>query len=194
MIAVMQADLVHRHRLTVEEYFRMAEVGLLAPDAHVELIEGEIIDMAPIGTQHGGLLADLVLRIGRDLGERVCVWVQATLPLGKFSAPEPDIALLRYRKDTYKKKYPSPDDVFLIVELSQSSLRHDRDVKLPLYARHNIPEVWIVDVASRHINFFHTPKAGQYTHASSTASPGSISLRALPIATLDLTGLLGDLE
>src|SRR6185312_7540146 len=94
MIAVMQADLVHRHRLTVEEYFRMAEVGLLAPDAHVELIEREIIDMAPIGTHHGGLLADLVLRIGRDLGERVCVWVQATLPPGKFSAPEPDIALL----------------------------------------------------------------------------------------------------
>jgi Uma2 family endonuclease len=192
MIAVMQADLARR--LTVEEYFRMAEVGLLAPDARVELIEGEIIDMAPVGTQHAGLMGDLVLRIARDLGDRVCVWDQATLPLGKSSAPQPDIALLKYRKDRYKSRYPSPDDVLLVVEVSQSSLRHDREVKLPLYARHDIPEVWLVDVDHRLIHFFHTPKAEQYTHASSTSSPGCVSLQALSGAALDLTGLLEDLE
>ena len=194
MIAVMQADLVHRHRLTVEEYFRMADVGLLAPDARVELIEGEVIDMAPTGPQHGGLTGDLVLRIGRDLGDQVCVWVQTTLPLGKSSAPEPDIALLKYRKDRYKTRYPSPDEVLLVIEVSQSSLRHDREVKLPLYARHNLPEVWLIDVERRHIHFFHTPRAEHYTHASSTPSPARVSLQALPGVALDLTGLLEDLE
>src|SRR5487761_696684 len=86
MIAVMQPDLVHRHRLTVEEYFRMAEVGLLAPEARVELIEGEIFDMAPIGNQHGGFTAWLHRRFLRDLGERISVWDQVTLPLDRFSA------------------------------------------------------------------------------------------------------------
>ena len=188
----MQADLPRRHRLTVEEYFRMAEVGLLAPEARVELIEGEIIDMAPIGREHGGLTAWLHRRLLRDLGEKISVWDQVTLPLGKLSAPEPDLVILEYRQDEYKGKSPSPEDVLLIVEVSESSLRHDRKVKVPLYARHNIPEVWILDVRGRQIQFFHTLEAGQYTHTSSTPVPGPISLQALPGATVDLTGLFED--
>jgi Uma2 family endonuclease len=139
-------------------------------------------------------MGDLVLRIARDLGDRVCVWDQTTLPLGNFSAPEPDAAVLKYRKDKYKSRYPLPEDVLLIIEVSQSSLRHDRDVKVPLYARHNLPEVWLIDVEHRLIHFFHTPEAERYTHTSSTSSPGRVSLQALPAAALDLTGLLEDLE
>lgn len=189
MIAVMQSDLVRRHRLTVEEYFRMAEVGLLAPEVRVELIEGEIFDMAPIGNQHGGYTAWLHRRLLRDLGEKISVWDQVTLPLGRFSAPEPDLVIFKYRKDEYKNKSPLPDDVLLIVEVSQSSLRHDRDVKVPLYARHGIPETWIVDVQRRRIEFFHTLHEGHYTVASATPNPGRISLRALAGAAADLTGL-----
>lgn len=189
MIAVMQADLVRRHRLTVAEYFRMAEVGLLAPEARVELIEGEILDMAPIGPQQGSLTWELLRRIARDLGDQVWVWPQATLPLNEFSAPEPDVALLRYRDDKYKHGYPSPEDVLLIIEVSESSLRHDLKVKVPLYARHKIPEVWIVDVARPCIHFFHTLDAGHYTHTSSVPAPGVVSLQALHAVTVDLTGL-----
>jgi Uma2 family endonuclease len=192
MIAVMQSDLVRRHRLTVEEYFRMAEVGLLAPEARVELIEGEIFDMPPIGNLHGGLTAWLHRRLLRDLGEKISVWDQVTLPLGRLSAPEPDLVILKYRKDEYKNKRPSPDDVLLIVEVSQSSLHHDRQVKVPLYARHGIPEVWIVDVASSLIHFFHTLEGGHYAHTSSTPSPGPVSANALAGATVDLTGLFED--
>jgi Uma2 family endonuclease len=192
MNAVMQADLVHRHRLTVEEYFRMAEVGLLAGETRVELIEGEIFDMAPIGSQHGGYTAWLHRRLLRELGEKISVWDQVTLPLGRFSAPEPDLAILKYRKDEYRNKSPSPDDVLLIVEVSQRSLRHDRTVKLPLYARHNIPEVWILDVQHRDLHFFHTLEAGHYTHTCSTPAPGLISLHALPGTAVDLTGLFED--
>lgn len=192
MIAVMQADLVRRHRLTVEEYFRMAEVGLLAPEARVELIEGEIFDMAPIGNQHGGFTAWLHRRLLRDLGERISVWDQVTLPLGKFSAPEPDLVILKYRKDEYRNKRPSPDDVLLIVEVSQSSLRHDRTVKVPLYARHEIPEVWILDVQRMQMQFFHTLERGHYTHTSFMPTAGPVTPRALPGTTVDLTGLFED--
>lgn len=187
--AVMQADLVHRHRLTVEEYFRMAEVGLLAPEARVELIEGEIFDMAPIGTQHGGFTAWLHRRLLRDLGERISVWDQVTLPLGGFSAPEPDLVILKYRKDEYRNESPRPEDVLAILEVSESSLRHDRRIKVPLYARSGIPEVWILDVQGRQLHFFHTLKAGHYTHVSSTPAPGKVSLQTLPGSTVDLTDL-----
>ena len=190
MNAIMQADLVRRHRLTVEEYFRMAEVGLLAPEARVELIEGEIIDMAPIGPQHGSLMWGLLRRIARDLGNQIWVWDQATLPLDQFSAPEPDIALLRYRADEYSQQLPSPSDVLLVVEVSQSSLHHDQKIKLPLYARHDIPEVWIVDVERPCLHFFHTVEAGRYTHTASTPAPGRVSLHSRPDLTIDLTGLL----
>jgi Uma2 family endonuclease len=189
MIAAMQADLVHRHRLTVEEYFRMAEVGLLAPDTRVELIEGEIFDMAPIGTQHGGFTAWLHRRFLRDLGERISVWDQVTLPLGRLSAPEPDLAILKYRKDEYRHKPPSPDDVLVIVEVSESSLRHDRTVKVPLYAQHGIPEIWILDVQRLQLHFLHTLVAGHYAHTSSTPAPGRVSLQALPASAVDLTDL-----
>ena len=109
----------------------MAEVGLLAPEARVELIDGEIFDMAPIGNLHGGYTAWLHRRLLRDLGEKISVWDQVTLPLGTFSAPEPDLVILKYRKDEYRNKRPSPDDVLLIVEVSQSSLHHDQRIKVP---------------------------------------------------------------
>jgi len=192
MIAVMQSDLVRRHRLTVEEYFRMAEVGLLAPDARVELIQGEIFDMAPIGNLHGGFTSWLHRRLLSDLGEQISVWSQVTLPLGTSSAPEPDLVILKYRRDEYKNKRPTPDDVLLIVEVSQSSLNHDRQVKVPLYAQHGIPEVWLLDVERRRIRFFQNPQAAQYTHTSHTPTPGRVSLLALPGAAVDLTGLFED--
>ena len=170
----------------------MAEVGLLAPEARVELIEGEIFDMPPIGNLHGGFTAWLHRRLLRDLGNEISVWDQVTLPLDTFSAPEPDLVILKYRKDEYKNKRPTPDDVFLIVEVSQSSLHHDRHVKVPLYARHGIPEVWLLDVEHRRLQFFHTLAAAHYTHTSETPTPGQVSLRALPNAMVDLSGLFED--
>ena len=170
----------------------MAEVGLLAPEARVELIDGEIFDMAPIGNQHGGYTAWLHRRLLRDLGEKISVWDQVTLPLGTFSAPEPDLVILKYRKDEYKNKHPASDEVLLVVEVSQSSLHHDRQIKVPLYARHGIPEVWIVDVQRRQIHFFHTLDQTHYTHASVTPTPGRISLHVLPDAPVDLIGLFDD--
>ena len=193
MIAVMQRDLVRRHRLTVEEYFRMAEVGLLAPEMRVELIEGEIIDMAPIGHRHTSIISMLHGRFARELVGHVCVWNRGTLRLSGFSAPQPDLVLLKHRQDEYGLSPPSVDDVLLIVEVSESSLRHDRMVKLPLYARYNIPEVWIVDVVTPGIHYFHSPGAEGYGFTSSTPTPRRVSLNRLPDLSVDLTGLLDNL-
>lgn len=102
--------------------------------------------------------------------------------------------ILKHRKDEHGLSPPSPDDVLLIVELSDSSIRYDRKVKLPLYARHNIPEVWLVEMEHPRLHFFHTLEAGQYAHHSSTTAPGRLSLRALPEGTVDLTGLLASLR
>ena len=194
MIAVMQSDLFSRHRLTVEEYFRMAAVGLLAPEARVELIEGEIIDMAPVGYRHTGLTSALHDRFARELAGKACNWDQGTLRLSGSSAPQPDLVLLKYRQDEYcGAPPPSPDEVLLIVEVSDSSLRYDRKIKVPLYARHNIQEVWIVDVSAPRMHFFHSLEGGQYTHISSTPAPGRVFLHSLPGASVDLTGLLAKL-
>src|ERR1700730_6270285 len=133
MSAVM-TDWIPRHRIMVNEYYRMAEVGILPPDARVELIEGEIIDMAPIGSGHGGTVTQIVELLRDAARGRAQLLVQSALRLSDISEPEPDFALVKPRADFYKKKHPGPDDTFLIIEVSESSLRYDLQIKAPLYA------------------------------------------------------------
>lgn len=189
MIAVMPEDLVRRHRLTVHEYYRMAEVGLLAPDARVELIEGEIIDMPPSGSPHAGILTRLHERLFLGVRGRATVREQLPLRLDDFSEPEPDLVLVKRRPDDYLSSHPTAPDALLVIEVSQSSVRFDRKRKLPLYARHGIPEYWILDVVKPVLHMFHTPQNERYLHGSSTPRPGLAALRALPESSIDLTGL-----
>ena len=189
MIAVMQDDLVRRHRLTVQDYYRMAEVGLLAPDARVELIEGEIIDMPPSGPPHAGVLSLLSGRLFAGAEEKAIVRPQLPLRLDDFSEPEPDFVLVRPRSDHYSRSHPTASDALLVIEVSQSSLRFDRKRKLPLYARHGIPEYWIVDVVKPVLHMFRSPHGERYLHGSSIPRPGLTGLRALPDLSVNLTGL-----
>jgi Uma2 family endonuclease len=193
MNALMSEDFVPHHRFTVQEYYRMAEVGLLAPDARVELIEGEVIDMAPQGIHH----AEILRRLGRLLflaaGDRATVQTQCPLRLDDFSEPEPDFALLKRRKEGYVTSHPGAADTLLVVEVSHSSLRFDRSRKLQLYARHGIPEYWIIDVTEPRLHVFHSPDKGQYTHSDAAGRPAAVALRAMPELRIDLTGLFGGL-
>lgn len=179
----------------------MAEVGLLAPDARVELIEGEIIDMAPQGVAHATIIRRLDRILHGAAGARVIVSPQLPLRLDQFSEPEPDFTLLKWREDEYLSAHPMPADTLLAIEVSQSSLRYDRNRKLPLYARHGIPEVWIVDVAKPLLYTFDSPQApdqsggrAQYARQSSTPQPGVMTLGAVPDLAIDLTGLFKDLQ
>jgi Uma2 family endonuclease len=191
MSAVMN-DWILRHRITVDEYYRMAEVGILPPDARVELIEGEIIDMAPIGTGHGGTVMQLTQLLVNAEHGRTQMRVQLPVRLSDISEPEPDFALVKPRADFYKKKHPGPADTFLIVEVSESSLRYDVQVKAPLYARHGVPEYWIIDLKGRQVTFFRSPESGQYADVSSTDAPGVVSPAALPEVQIDLAHVLDD--
>jgi Uma2 family endonuclease len=193
MNALMSEDFVPRHRFTVQDYYRMAEVGLLAPDARVELIEGEVIDMAPQGTHHAEILRRLARLLFLAAADRATVQTQCPLRLDDFSEPEPDFALLERRKEGYLTSHPGAADTLLVVEVSHSSLRFDRIRKLPLYARHGIPEYWIVDVATPRLHVFHSPDNGRYTHSSSTGRPAAAALRAMPEMRIDLTGLFDGL-
>lgn len=189
MSAVVMKDLLPRHRITVDEYYRMSEVGLLAPDARTELIDGEVIDMAPIGSPHAGNVDKVSYRLLAALGDLARVRVQHPVRLDRYSEPEPDLAVVVPREDFYEWRHPLPADTLLIVEVSHSTLRLDLEVKVPLYARHQVPEVWVVDLEHNRIHFFRRPENGVYTDVSQTDKPTTVALTALEGVTVDLSGL-----
>jgi Uma2 family endonuclease len=182
-------DLLPRHRITVDEYYRMAEVGLIAPDARTELIQGEVIEMPRVGSPHAGTVDQLEHLLRTALGDSFRIRVQHPVHLDNYSEPQPDLAVVSPRKDFYQSRHPTPEDTYLIVEISQSSLRTDLKAKVPLYARHQVPEVWVVDIEHHQIHFFRSPKNGVYTDVSFTDKPGVVVLASLPEVKVDLSAL-----
>ena len=179
-----------RHLVTVDEYYLMAEVGVLAPDARVELIEGEIIDMAPQKSRHASAVGKLMRRLVKAAGEQALVACQVPLRLSPQSEPEPDLMLLRPRKDEYAESHPTSSDVFLLIEVADSSARYDREIKVPLYARHGVAEVWVIDLDAGRVRFYRQPQGDEYADISSTEAPGITSLPGLPGSSFDLSGVL----
>jgi Uma2 family endonuclease len=178
-----------RHRITVHDYHRMAEVGVLAPDARVELIEGEIIDMAPIGKDHQSIVDQLNRVLVRAVGDSAIVRVQGSIRLGEWSEPEPDLVLLAPRSDFYRSEFALGADTLLVIEVSDTTLRYDRDDKVPLYARHGVPEVWIVDVQGETLLVYGALRDGKYERHIALERPASMPVTRLPGVTLDLAAL-----
>ena len=178
-----------RHRITVHDYHRMAEIGVLAPDARVELIEGEIIDMAPIGKDHQSVVDQLTRTLVRAAGDDAIVRVQGSIRLSQSSEPEPDIVLLEPRPDFYRGEFASGTDTLLVIEVSDTTLRYDRDLKVPLYARHGVPEVWIVDVQNDALLVYGDLRDGKYERHATLQRPARAAVTRLPNLTLDLASL-----
>ena len=149
-----------RHLISVEAFHRMGETGILGPADRVELIEGEIIDMSPIGVLHAAIVARLASHFSLRLGATAVVWCQNPLRLDDVSEPEPDISILRPRADFYTTSLPGAADVLLVIEVADPSRAYDLGTKVPLYARHGIPEVWVIDAATRQIRVFRRPVGG----------------------------------
>ena len=143
-----------KRALSVTEYHLMGDVGIFAPGERVELIEGEIINMPPIGSTHSGIVDHLNRLLVRAVGDKAIVRVQNPVVLSDLSEPEPDFALLKPRENFYKDATPSASDVLLLIEVADSTLRYDRDIKVPLYARHGIPETWIIDIANAQVTIY----------------------------------------
>jgi Uma2 family endonuclease len=169
-----------RRRFTVGEYYRMAEAGILRPDERVELIEGEIITMAAIGSRHSATVMRLTRVFSREIGDRTLVLVQGPVRLSDLSEPEPDVALLRPRPDDYASAHPGPDDVLLIVEVADTTVAFDRGTKVRLYAAAGIPEYWIVDLAGDRIEVYREPGAVGYRDVSRLRRDDTLSAAAFP--------------
>jgi len=180
---------LRRRRFTLDEYHRMGETGILGPQDRVELIEGEIIEMSPIGSRHAGTVARIQHLFSTRLGDRAVVWSQNPLLLVYHqSEPEPDIMLLAPRPDFYVARLPEPPDVQLLIEVADSSLPYDRRTKFPLYARSGVTEAWLVDLDAGRLEIHRGAgyRDVRIPRIDETFSPGAFV--DLPLTVRDLLG------
>ena len=153
---------IPRHRFTVDDFARLGEAGIFAEDDRVELIDGEIRDMTPIGPPHAWIVNRLIRKLVLHLDNRAWVSAQNPLRLDGHTEPQPDLVVARGGEDDYAERHPEAGDVLLVVEVADSSLRYDRAEKMPRYARAGIPEAWLVDVTGRAVTVCTVPGSGGY--------------------------------
>ena len=178
---------VARYRFDVHQYHTMAKAGVLREDDRVELIDGEIIAMSARGPAHVGAVNFSAMFWVMSLRERAVVQIQSSVRLDEWNEPEPDVAILKPRDDFYASRHAGPDDVLLLIEVSDTTLRYDRRIKLALYARFGIPEFWIVNIRARSIEVYTDPVNGEYTSLQTfrrgqTATPTAFPDVVLPVA------------
>ena len=183
-----------RRRFSVDEYYAMADAGILAHDERVELIDGEIITMSPIGNQHGAAVDRANDFLVPLVTGRAIVRVQSHLRLDDHCQPEPDLMLLVRRDDFYSTEAPGASDVLLLIEVSHSSLSYDRRVKLALYARFDIPETWIANIPDRVIEVHRDPVDGRYTTVRVYKPGETLSPLAFQDIELPVTRFIGALS
>ena len=174
-----------RHRVSAEEFLRMAEAGVFDPEARLELIEGEIVEMAPIGQPHAAVVATLHELLVLQLSKRAFVWSQSGLVLSEWSVPQPDLAVLARRADNYRNANVTPGDVLLAIEVADTSFAFDKGRKAQLYASHGVRELWVVDVRGERVLVFRNPRAVGYALLDTYS--GNDELHALALPDLRLT-------
>lgn len=181
-----------RRRFTLDEYRRMVGAGILTEDDRVELIEGEIVEMVPIGPEHNSVVARLTHLLVPLVSGRAIVWVQCGYDLAaRVSQFQPDVALLRPRADFYRPGNPDPFDALLVIEVMWSSQDRDRRIKLPIYAGTGTLEVWLVDVAADQIEVYRRPSGARYEDRAVLGRDASLSPQALPDVRLAVADILG---
>ena len=180
-----------RRPFTVGEYYRMAEADILTEEDRVELIAGQIVAMSPIGSRHAACVDRLNGLLHRQPGSAFIVRVQSPIALDAYSEPEPDLVLLRPRADFYAEAHPSAADVLLAVEVADTSIDYDREVKLPLYAQAGLPEVWLIDLQKGRIEVFAQPQGRAYqqrVEVTADATLTSPTVADLELAVADVLG------
>ena len=186
----MSVQIARRH-FNVSEYYRMAAAGVLSEDDRVELIEGEIIERNPIGSRHAACVGKLTKILGRLAGDKAIVWVQNPVQINDYSEPLPDIALLKRRDDFYAQANPQPTDVLLIIEVADSSVEYDRDIKIPLYAQASIPEVWLINLPKEIIEIYSQPLDDTYQETRIVERGESLAAESIQNLTIDADAVLG---
>lgn len=179
------------YRFNVNEYYRMAEVGILSADDRVELLEGQIVAMSPIGNRHAGHLDRIADLLSPLVRHQAILRMQGPVRLSYRSEPQPDLTLLKRRDDFYTNGHPGAADVLLIVEVADTSTRSDREQKVPLYARFGIPEVWLVDINAGAVEVYREPAADGYRSKEVRRREDTLDITAIPGVTLNIDDVLG---
>ncbi|MGH8729931.1 MAG: Uma2 family endonuclease [Burkholderiales bacterium] len=186
----MSAEPARRH-FNVTEYYRMGEAGVFSEDDRVELIQGEIVEMSPIGIRQAACVDRLARLLQQQVGQHCIVRVQNPVRLNELSEPQPDIVLLKQRDDFYASRHPLPEDVLLIIEVAESSAGYDRKTKAPLYAAAKIPELWIVDLVQGVIEIFNQLASTAYQSKSNVARSETVISNAVSGLRIAATDMLG---
>lgn len=187
----MIAPIVTRKRFTTHEYEQIIAAGVIAEDDRVELLEGEIVEMSPLGPQHSACVSRLTSLFFQLGSQQVIIRVQDPIRLGDFSEPQPDIAIVQKRDDFYVGGHPEPEDVLLLVEVAESSLTYDRDLKMPIYARAGIPEVWIVALLPQVVDVYRSPGETGYREIQQLRRGDTLTAVNLPELRLAVESVLG---
>jgi Uma2 family endonuclease len=187
----MSAEIIKK-RFTVDEYHRMVEVGILEPKERVELIDGEIVEMSPIGHRHWVRVTRVNTLFFKAFGDRAVVSVQNSVRLNDWTEPEPDLVVFKPRPDFYAGKRPTPQDISFVMEVADTSLRYDRNVKVPLFAAAGIPEVWVEDARNDLLYVYRDPRGGSYSVMIEAKRGDFISPLAFPDIQFPIDHLLGE--
>ena len=182
---------VNRRSFTVAEYERMGQFGIFSEDARVELVCGEIIQMSPIGERHAACVDALNELLRTRLGRSVIVRVHNPIRLDDYSEPQPDIAVIKRRADFYRHAHPRPEAVLLVIEVSDSTLDFDREVKVPLYAGAGIPEAWVVNLPEERVEVYTDPAGGEYQTVRPYARGRRLQSHTLAPLRLSVSKVLG---
>ena len=180
-----------RWKFSVDDYYRMGEAGIFKDDERVELIDGDVYVMSPIGSRHGGTSKLLITVLSRAFFNRAIVSAADPVRLDDCSEPEPDLALVRLRPDYYRKSHPTAADVYFVVEIMDSSGAKDRRIKLPVYARSGVPEVWLIDVKQKRLDVYRKPEGSRYTVTLVARKGESVAPEAFPDVPLAVDAILG---
>jgi len=180
-----------KHLFTVQEYERMAEAGVFPPDARLELLAGEIVEMSPIGKRHVACVNRLSRILNRQVDETVIVSTQNPIQLDDLSEPQPDIALLKFRSDFYEHSLPTPADVLLVVEVADTTLDYDRGLKLSNYARAGIPEALIFNLPDEQLEYHAQPAGGAYQTTRILRRGEHLHSSGVPDLMFDVAAVLG---
>jgi Uma2 family endonuclease len=170
----------------------MVESGILYENDRVELIQGEIVEMSPIGTRHAACVKRLNRLFNRKLGDSVLIGVQDPVKLDDTSEPQPDVVLLQPREDCYESAPPQASDIFLLIEVADTTVQYDQEVKIPLYAEDNIVEVWLVDINGQCVEVYREPTSDGYQNVQKFERGQTLSILVFPEVTITVNEVLGE--
>ena len=180
-----------KFRFEVEDFYKMMELGLLESDNTTEIINGELIKIMPIGTRHAGIVEYLDETLREILKRQVNLWVQNPVRITKKNEPQPDVAILRRREDFYRAKHPTPADVLLLIEVSDTTFRRDKTGKVPLYAAAEINELWLVSLPKERVEIYTEPRGGIYQKVEILERGDICTSKTLPDLSLAVDEILG---